>query len=173
MLPITVLNDLSTEQQRAEIWQYCMTDNWQFGHGSFDDRGANNIDFWKMEMDDVASVDQFWLSVKPKCDELASGDLTVIRQYANGHTYGQGGQPHLDDQRSGCYTLLYYPMPVWKDAWDGETVFYKDDGEVRCAIKPKPNRAILFDSRILHAGRAPHRSFGGLRVTVAYKLQLR
>jgi len=37
--------------------------------------------------------------------------LTVLRQYANGHTYGQGGLLHHDDKRPDTYTLLYYPMP--------------------------------------------------------------
>ncbi len=39
------------------------------------------------------------------------------------------------------------------------------------AISPRPNRAVLFDSRIPHAGRAPGRMCPELRVTVAYKLE--
>lgn len=38
-------------------------------------------------------------------------------------------------------------------------------------MRPEPNRAVLFDSRILHAGRAPARACQDLRVTVAYKLE--
>ncbi|MEE2969825.1 MAG: CHASE2 domain-containing protein [Pseudomonadota bacterium] len=44
------------------------------------------------------------------------------------------------------------------------------NGEVVLAVKPASNRAILFDARIPHVGRAPSRFYGGLRVTVAFKL---
>lgn len=33
------------------------------------------------------------------------------------------------------------------------------------------DRAVLFDSRIPHYGRAPSRAFAGLRVTIAFKLE--
>ena len=62
-------------------------------------------------------------------------------------------------------------MPEWRTEWEGETVFVDERGEVVAAIKPERNRAVFFDSRVLHAGRAPGRSFTGLRVTVAFKLE--
>ena len=95
----------------------------------------------------------------------------MLRQYANGHTYGQGGRPHRDDERPGTFTLLYYPMPEWRGEWEGETVFVDEREEVIAALKPEPNRAVFFDSRVLHCGRAPGRRFEGLRVTLAFKLE--
>ncbi len=166
---IAVLNNLSNEDTREQIWQECNRDRWLFGHSSGGDSG---VSFWKMDLDDSETVSHFWQVAKPQCDKLAGGDLKVIRQYANGHTYGLGGQPHKDDTREGCFTLLYYPMPNWQDTWDGETVYYHDNGEIRCAIKPKPNRGVFFDSKITHVGRPPSRYFGGLRVTIAFKLEL-
>ena len=94
----------------------------------------------------------------------------MLRQYANGHTYGLGGRSHQDDQRENTFTLLYYPMPVWEHLWDGETMYFNAAGDVLAAVRPQPNRAVIFDSRIPHAGRAPSRFFSGLRVTVAFKL---
>ena len=82
-----------------------------------------------------------------------------------------GGRPHRDDHRPGTFTFLYYPMPEWKDEWDGETVYFDDMGEIALAVKLRPNRAVFFDSRILHVGRAPSRACPALRVTVAYKLE--
>src|SRR5258708_14436480 len=61
-------------------------------------------------------------------------------------------------------------MAEWPDGWDGETVFYDEHGEIALSVRPRPNRAILFDSRIPHAGRAPSRQCPALRVTAAYKL---
>jgi Rps23 Pro-64 3,4-dihydroxylase Tpa1-like proline 4-hydroxylase len=62
-------------------------------------------------------------------------------------------------------------MPEWRLEWDGETVFFDAKGEVMAGVRPAPNRAVIFDSRIPHAGRAPSRACTALRVTVAFKLE--
>jgi hypothetical protein len=125
-----------------------------------------------MDLEGDTAFDAIWEHIRPRCEALAGGPLRVIRQYANGHTYGLGGQPHADDHRPGSYTLLYYPIQEWNDGWDGETVFFDEHGEIVRAVRPRPNRAIVFDSRIPHAGRAPSRICPALRVTVAYKLEV-
>lgn len=50
-------------------------------------------------------------------------------------------------------------------------MFVDQNGEVLSAVKPRPNRAVFFDSRILHYGKAPGRGFPGLRVTIAFKVE--
>ncbi len=65
---------------------------------------------------------------RERCEEITGSRLLVIRQYANGHTYGLGGRTHVDDHRPGSYTLLYYPMTEWLEEWEGETVFYDSQG---------------------------------------------
>jgi len=125
-----------------------------------------------MDLDGNPVFDSVWEHVRPRCEAMAGTSLRVLRQYANGHTYGIGGAAHADDVRAGCYTLLYYPMPEWNHGWEGETVFYDEGGDIRLAVLPRPNRAVFFDSRIPHAGRAPSRSCVALRVTVAYKIEV-
>jgi hypothetical protein len=125
-----------------------------------------------MDLDGDGAFNAIWQHFQPRCEALAGAPLRVIRQYANGHTYGLGGNPHADDNKPGSFTLLYYPNPEWQDDWDGETVFYDGSGEIAFAVRPRPNRAVFFDSRIVHAGRAPSRICPGLRVTVAYKLEI-
>jgi hypothetical protein len=163
-----VLDDLVPAELFAEARKVCAGKGWYFGHGSHD---ADDARFWKMDLDGDPTFDAIWKHIQRRCEEMAGGTLRVIRQYANGHTYGLGGKPHFDDNRPGCYTLLYYPMEEWKHGWDGETVFFDGAGEIASAVRPKPNRAVFFDSRILHAGRAPSRSCTALRVSVAYKLE--
>lgn len=140
---------------------------WYFGNSSV---GEGEPGFWKMDLDGDADTDALWTAACPRCQELTGSSLRVLRQYANGHTYGLGGRTHVDDTRPGHYTLLYYPMPTWDPAWGGETVFHRTNGEIALAVLPKPNRAVLFDARIPHEGRAPSRDYGGLRVTLAFKL---
>ena len=124
-----------------------------------------------MDLEGIETFDSIWTGAKDQCERLAGMPLRVVRQYANGHTYGLGGQPHVGDDRPGCYTLLYCPMEEWKENWEGETVFYDEQGEILLSVKPRPNRAIFFDSRIPHVGRAPARACQALRISVAYKLE--
>jgi SM-20-related protein len=167
-LVIQFIPQLATDALHREVWQACQAQRWYFGNRSGPDEG---VPFWKMDLDDVAPVTRLWQHAKERCEQIAGCGLRVVRQYANGHTYGQGGRPHRDDARPGTYTLLYYPMPEWRGEWEGETVFVDEKEEVIAALKPEPNRAVFFDARILHCGRAPGRAFDGLRVTIAYKLE--
>jgi SM-20-related protein len=152
-----------------EIWEACQSRSWKFGSQSASDAAA--VPFWRMDLEDCPPITRLWEHARPRCEQLAGSPLRVARQYANGHTYGQGGRPHRDDVRAGAYTLLYYPMPEWHAEWEGETMFVNEQGEVIAALKPEPNRAVFFDARIPHYGRAPGRLYGGLRVTIAFKLE--
>jgi len=151
------------------VWEATQGKQWYFGNQSVVEQAS--VPFWKMDLDGSAPVTQLWEHAKAHCEQKTGSKLRVARQYANGHTFGQGGRPHVDDTREGTYTLLYYPMPEWRPEWEGETVFVNARGEHIGVIAPVPNRAVLFDSRIPHYGRAPSRHFAGLRVTVAFKLE--
>jgi hypothetical protein len=164
---IQYLDDVVSAETHEAICAKLEISSWQFGHGSVAEQARP---FWKMILDQDAITDRIWAEAKPACETLADAELMVLRQYANGHTYGQGGMPHTDDTRDGSYTLLYYPMREWHTQWAGETVFYGPKGEVSHSVTPKPRRAVLFDARIPHAGLAPSQAFKGLRKTVAFKL---
>jgi 2OG-Fe(II) oxygenase superfamily len=164
---IHVLDDLVAPALCERVVQVVQRDRWYFGHSSV---GGGEPGFWKMELGGDQDVDALWVAARPRCEALAGRTLRVIRQYANGHTFGLGGRTHVDDTASDHYTLLYYPMASWEPAWGGETVFHRSNGEIVLAVLPKPNRAVFFDARIPHEGRAPSRDYGGLRVTLAFKL---
>ena len=164
---IHVMDNLLPVELCRRVWHECQAPRWCFGHASTE---AEEAPFWKLELDGVVAVDQAWQAAQPRCEELVGMRLAVLRQYANGHTTGLGGQVHTDDRRERHFTLVYYPMLRWDPKWGGETVFHETAGDIIQAVIPKPNRGILFDARIPHVGRAPLRSFSGLRVTVAFKL---
>ena len=166
---IRVIQRLAPPELRDEVWRACMEKRWYYGNQSATDQGG--IPFWKMDLDGDPAVARLWEHARPHCEKAAERPLRVVRQYANGHTYGLGGQPHRDDTREGTFTLLYYPMPQWPPQWEGETLFYDARGDVMLGVKPSPNRGIFFDSRIPHSGRAPSRVCAALRVTLAYKLE--
>ncbi|HTQ98374.1 MAG TPA: 2OG-Fe(II) oxygenase [Candidatus Acidoferrum sp.] len=166
---LQLIQNLAPTSLQQSVWEALQDKHWYFGNQS--NEGQAGVPFWKMDLDASAPVTQLWQHCKPFCEQKTGRALRVVRQYANGHTYGQGGQPHRDDMREGTYTLLYYPMPEWRGEWEGETMFLGDNHEVIAAVRPQPNRAVLFDSRILHYGKAPARSYSGLRITVAFKLE--
>lgn len=166
---IEIIDGLASAELFAKACEICEGTGWYFGNISSDDHA---MPFWKMDLDGNPVFDAIWQAAQPHCEKLAGRSLRVVRQYANGHTYGLGGQPHRDDEREGTFTLLYYPMAVWKPEWQGETVYHdQSTGEIELAVSPRPNRAVFFDARIPHAGRAPSRSCPALRVTVAFKLE--
>lgn len=164
---IQYLDDLISPETHAAICDKLEASSWQFGHGSVAEQSRP---FWKMILDQDSITDRIWAQAKPHCEAIAGAELVVLRQYANGHTYGQGGMAHTDDHREGSYTLLYYPMREWQPEWAGETVFYGSAGEVNHRVTPQPRRAVMFDARIPHAGLAPSQAFTGLRKTIAFKL---
>jgi SM-20-related protein len=164
---LEVIDSLAPSALFEEACRLAQLPGWYFGNAS-NPNGEHR--FWKMDLDASPLFQEIWEQARPRCEALAGRALKVIRVYANGHTYGLGGQEHLDDTRPGTYTLLYYPMAEWRPAWQGETVWL-DGSDISHAILPQPNRAVFFDSRIWHAGRPPARSFHGLRVTVAWKLE--
>jgi hypothetical protein len=166
---LAVLDSFAPAPLHAQLWQVFTGAGWQYGNQT--DPQSPGQPFWKMELHGNPAVDALWQLKKADCEQRVGHELRVARQYANGHTFGQGGQPHIDDAREGCYTLLYYPMLQWPLAFEGETVFFQPNGDVYYCVQPQPNRAVFFDSRIIHVGRAPARSCPQLRVTLAYKLE--
>ncbi|MGH9723197.1 MAG: trigger factor [Bryobacteraceae bacterium] len=165
---LEIIDDLGSTELFAEACKIDAAKGWYFGHASREEDWGR---FWKMDLEGIQVFDLLWQHARERCEQLVGAPLRVIRQYANGHTYGLGGQAHHDDVRPGSFTLLYYPVKEWKEEWEGETVFYGQQGEIALSVRPRPNRAILFDSRIVHAGRSPSRACPSLRVTVAYKLE--
>ncbi|HUS24899.1 MAG TPA: 2OG-Fe(II) oxygenase [Candidatus Binatia bacterium] len=167
---LKILDELAPAALHHAVWETCQAPRWYFGNRSVGG-DAEALPFWKMKLGDAAAVTQLWEHARSVCESLAGRRLRVVRQYANGHTYGLGGRPHRDDVRDGTFTLLYYPMPEWREDWEGETLFFGPRGNVIAGVVPRPNRAVFFDSRLAHAGRAPSRTCPALRVTVAYKLE--
>lgn len=86
---------------------------------------------------------QIWL--KLKIDYLHGHSL--VRCYANAHTYGIEGDIHVDSDHPGNYTTICYIVPQWQVDWAGETIIVNDLGDIAHAVIPKPNRIMIFDGR--------------------------
>ena len=113
----------------------------------------------------LAVLNQLWLKLKANYLH----NHTLVRCYANAHVYGIEGDLHTDSLYPGNYTTIFYVVPQWQPDWAGETVVVNDLGDIAHAVIPRPNRIMIFDGRMLHAARAVHRKFAGLRVTLMFK----
>jgi SM-20-related protein len=96
-------------------------------------------------------------------------DTVLIRCYLNGYTYGTDGYFHADSQRPDEHTTILYVNDYWDPDWAGETVFLGGDDEILKAVLPRRNRAIIFPSDTLHAGRAVSRKCVILRKALVFK----
>ena len=104
------------------------------------------------------------------------------------------------DEEVENYAAIYYANAEWRPEWLGHTHYmpataravlrgaqhslqyapqhkqaqqHVADGlDISLAVLPKPQRLVIHDGRQCHVGTAPHRSFGGLRVTLAWKFAL-
>lgn len=99
-------------------------------------------------------------------------ELRPYRAYTNAATYGDMLFSHADSaEGSGELTALWFMCSDDDIDLGGETVFYDNDGEIACAVRPKPGRLVLFDGTIVHAGRPPSRISFETRFTLAIKFE--
>jgi hypothetical protein len=138
---------------------------WRYGHGSHTDNSG--IPFWIMELDDDPFFYDYCLNIIR--DVVKQPGLCLEHVYANGHVFGDKGMPHVDSHRDDGATFLFYANPKWNRLWGGQTSF--DFGQGRYASSmPERNRAVFFPGKITHYAEEVSRTFTGLRVTIAWKL---
>ena len=91
------------------------------------------------------------LKGRPEMDERLEGlqkrtsiaNLTTASSIHHRHTH-----PYDD------LVILYYANMEWQDHWEGETMFYAEDGEIELASKYTPGRILVFDAKMPHTIRA-------------------
>jgi hypothetical protein len=105
-------------------------------------------------------------------DTRLENDL-LIRCYLSAYTYGTDGYFHADSERPDEHTTIVYMNDYWEPDWAGETVFLDTDGEVVKSVLPRANRAVIFPSRVQHAGRSVSRKCTVLRKALIFKSRSR
>ena len=97
-----------------------------------------------------------------------TGAQSLIRCYANAHTFGVEGYPHTDSQRTHDQTLVVYMNKSWRREWGGETVVYAGD-DIAHAELPKFNKGLIFPGKEFHTARSVSRICPELRRTLMFK----
>tara|TARA_R100000742_G_C4243902_1_gene63109 strand:+ start:199 stop:789 length:591 start_codon:yes stop_codon:yes gene_type:complete len=182
---IRVIDNFFTEEIHHEISKLMDRPKWRLRGGNSENR------FW--HMDDLQSEDYFSHYLFEIIQYRFEINTKIKRIYANGQTAGQNGTAHADSDDDFSMTFLYYCNLEWKFVWGGHLTFLDMKSDCRDTSKKirkeihestycpvnitnslsyVPNRAILFPSNIWHYAHPPHRTFTGLRTSLAYKLEL-
>ena len=172
-LDAALLGDLQAHFEREVFWTFGWPSNREtvvFGHWNHDflrTRRSNQEDAEHLLFEDpgLRPLREVWQRLK--ADRFPGHSL--VRCYANAHTFGVEGYPHTDSRLPGNYTAILYLNPIWVPEWAGETVFFNDEGEISKAVLPKPGRLVVFDGRVLHAARGLSRICPAMRVTLMFK----
>jgi len=172
---IRVFDNLLTDDMVQVCHNLLSRPNWSFDGGGSHSRfwHMNNLDedwFFKESM--YRYVKMCLFGVLTEVDD--EDDVEVKRIYANGQTATQSGVLHRDDDNPNAWTFLYYSTPNWKPIFAGNTQFFDGSNGTNLikTVQYISNRAVIFPSRLWHMAEAPARQFGGLRTTVAYKMDV-
>jgi len=164
---VQTFNDVFDKQTLKLVLDTVNSDNWYFGHGSFDPGDPRRgYPFWRMDLKQYEFFSTYLLNI---IQEKTQQEYELYDVYANGHTFGTAGDLHVDWYDDRGRTFLFYAIDDWKLQWGGKTVFELGDGEYHYQL-PKPNTAVLFPGKMRHAAEPVTRSFAGLRITIAWKL---
>ena len=137
---------------RMRGWSYGWKSNTElpFGHWniSFGGRKRANRSPCIDELSDPLRA--IWTAVQPV---VMPETPTLIRCYANAHTFGIEGHVHVDSAVKTDQTAVTYLVENWTRDWAGELLFFNED-EVMFAVTPKFLRTVVFPSHLPHAARA-------------------
>jgi hypothetical protein len=167
------IDALLSEQEHKGFMYYEDHYVWEFVGFSHDN---NSKIFWKKD---------FWGERFGACEAMESTFRTKVEStfnikvktealYLNGQAHGQCGSIHcdVDESEEGNYmTLVYFPLLEWHPHWGGFTVVI-DNNDNMHAIYPKPNSAVIFNSRFSHVGLEPTSHCNKQRVSLAYKFKI-
>ena len=194
VLTIKIYDGLFNSHLLKSLFSYTDNISWQFG-SEYTDDDPFSMKFWGFPImtdnDLFISQSEVIPDKISKCDKIIQETWNILNSQTefihmnlhvntiilNGVSYGQEGGIHVDhgsehpNAGDGNYTAIIYLNREWTPSCQGETILYNIEGtEITKAIIPKPGRMLLFDSRIPHQARPPHRSVDDLRITMAFHL---
>tara|TARA_Y100001963_G_C6666870_1_gene393141 strand:+ start:330 stop:869 length:540 start_codon:yes stop_codon:yes gene_type:complete len=161
---IEIYDNFFSKEDHKKIWEsLAYKPRWSFTGGA---GGVGGAKFWHLDNLEKEKYFNEYLFEKI-CSNIDTRKFGKVRRiYANGQTGGQWGYPHRDD---GDITFLYYPNLDWKLDWQGHLVFIDGKGDIAETVVYRPNRAVLFPAHVMHYATAPHTSYMGIRISLAYK----
>lgn len=123
-----------------------------FWGSMFDEEDINNIRF--LERDSCKKISKFFVN------------KTIARFWILATTNSTKYEYHTDwYDNENYFTITYYLNSLWDKNWGGETLFCNNHGETETAVEYKPNRLIIFPSKLLH--KPSLHSYWGVRYSLS------
>lgn len=171
-----LFNDLQIFFEKNVSWTFGSQSDrkeQQFSHWNHDFINAlpssqTNYEQVLYKQENVEVLVKIWLRLK---ETILKGH-ELVRLYANGHTYGVEGYPHIDNRSMNNYSTVLYLNPAWCLEWAGETIIANELQDVTHAVLPKPGRMITFNGRLWHSSRSVSRRCPALRVCLVIKTRV-
>lgn len=121
---------------------------------------------------DRVAADPFLRGLRQTVERLFPDErFSDQRTYVNNSVFGDSYYAHRDCGAHEYHvTALYYANLEWDLDWGGETIYYNDQEDAECVVRPRPGRLVVARGAILHRGTVPTRACHEERFTLAYKL---
>ena len=167
-------NVLDNDELKEVMDRTYKSSKWSYGHIS-DHDDTINTPFWLLSLEN----DNFFNTIiLKKIENLTNKKFKILHLYANGQTFGQNGNYHIDNNNENCYTFCLY-VSNYKLTEDTKNVMYGDiqfkipnfDDRFTLSVTNTTNRGLFFPSNYLHRGTSFGRYIPGLRICVAWKLK--
>ena len=146
--------------------------SWEFDNISYD--GFRT--FWLKQLWGEEKSYEIEFLFRNKIESLFDIKLETVEMVLNGQAHGQCGSLHTDekeffDKNSEYITLIYYAHRQWSPEQGGFTVVIDRNNNIH-SFYPKPNSAVLFNSRLHHVGLEPTIHCRTQRISFAQKLKI-
>lgn len=173
-----IQNDVFTKAELQDCIDWLDAASWKFGWKSnvAKDHGHWNVDIGKGGRHNTVSIEHnlpdIFMEVWHKVNNaFFNGEGTLVRCYANRHTYGTEGYIHTDTERVADRTCVIYLNEEWDANWGGETAFFTPDkSDIIASVLPRFGRVAIFDGNVPHCARALTKEFNGVRTTLMFKV---
>ena len=166
MKDITIIDNFINDDELEDVCRAIDNSSWKHDSKSHD---LSAVYAWKALM---SEEDPLCKQLVTKIEKLSGKKYKTLRFHANGQTFGQDGEFHIDDIKENVYTFLIYVSPITEENVDIIGGFTQIKlGTIIINIEPYIKRGLLFKSNMIHRGMAPSRLSDMLRVTLAIKLE--
>lgn len=155
--------DILSENEYLKCKEIIDNSLWKYGQVSSPNSPHK---FWMLE--NLHANSFFHNIFMEKIENLTNNKFEISRIYANGNTFAQEGDWHVDSYLDDAWTFLYY-FNKGDVSTIGETYFKHNN--VMDVAKPIFNSGVFFKSDIEHKGCSPKINFTDLRITIAFKLK--
>ena len=151
-------------------WSYGWPSNKNMPYGHW------NADFTNTGLENTVDVSgkllpamkHMWNEVN---EVMFDNQATLVRCYANRHTFGTEGYIHTDTEREGDLSCVVYMDEEWNVDWGGETVLYNaDKTEIIKSVIPKYGRTVMFAGNLPHCAKPVARICPTVRTTLIFKV---